>query len=57
MVFAWPGSGSLLIAAIEARDYPLITGTVLTYTLAFVAINFMIDILYGAVDPRIRFGK
>ena len=56
-VFAWPGSGSLLISAIESRDYPLITGTVIIYTLAFVAINFMIDILYGFVDPRIRFGK
>ena len=56
-VFAWPGSGSLLIAAIQSRDYPLITGTVLTYTIAFVAINFMIDILYALIDPRIRFGK
>jgi len=56
-VFAWPGSGSLLIAAIQSRDYPLITGTVLTYTIAFVVINFAIDILYGWIDPRIRFGK
>ena len=56
-VFAWPGSGSLLIAAIQSRDYPLITGTVLTYTIAFVAINFTIDILYALIDPRIRFGK
>lgn len=56
-VFAWPGSGSLLIAAIEARDYPLITGTVLTYTFAFVVINFTIDILYAMIDPRIRFEK
>lgn len=56
-VFAWPGSGSLLIAGIQSRDYPLITGTVLTYTVAFVAINFAIDILYGWIDPRIRFGK
>jgi ABC-type dipeptide/oligopeptide/nickel transport system permease component len=56
-VFAWPGSGSLLISAIESRDYPLITGTVIIYTLAFVAINFTIDILYGFVDPRIRFGR
>jgi peptide/nickel transport system permease protein len=56
-VFAWPGSGSLLISAIQSRDYPLITGTVLTYTIAFVVINFAIDILYGWIDPRIRFGK
>jgi ABC-type dipeptide/oligopeptide/nickel transport system permease component len=56
-VFAWPGSGSLLIAAIQSRDYPLITGTVLTYTVAFVAINFAIDMLYAVIDPRIRFGK
>ena len=56
-VFAWPGSGSLLIAAIQSRDYPLITGTVLTYTIAFVVINFTIDILYALIDPRIRFGK
>jgi peptide/nickel transport system permease protein len=56
-VFAWPGSGSLLIAAIQSRDYPLITGTVLTYTIAFVVINFAIDMLYAVIDPRIRFGK
>jgi peptide/nickel transport system permease protein len=56
-VFAWPGSGSLLIAAIQSRDYPLITGTVLTYTVAFVVINFAIDILYALIDPRIRFGE
>ena len=56
-VFSWPGSGSLLIAAIQARDYPLITGTVLTYTVAFVVINFTVDILYAVIDPRIRFDK
>jgi peptide/nickel transport system permease protein len=56
-VFAWPGSGSLLISAIQSRDYPLITGTVLTYTIAFVVINFAIDFLYALIDPRIRFGK
>jgi ABC-type dipeptide/oligopeptide/nickel transport system permease component len=56
-VFAWPGSGSLLISAIQSRDYPLITGTVLTYTVAFVVINFAIDVLYAVVDPRIRFDK
>ena len=56
-VFSWPGGGSLLISAITARDYPLITGTVLCYTFAFVIINFVIDIMYGLIDPRIRFDK
>jgi peptide/nickel transport system permease protein len=56
-VFSWPGAGSLLIAAIQARDYPLITGTVLTYTIAFVVINLVVDLLYAAIDPRIRFDK
>ena len=56
-VFSWPGSGSLLISAITSRDYPLITGTVLTYTMLFVIINFTIDILYAFIDPRIRFDK
>lgn len=56
-VFSWPGAGSLLISAITSRDYPLITGTVLTYTMAFVVINFTIDILYAFIDPRIRFDE
>jgi len=54
-VFAWPGSGSLLITALNARDYPLVTGVVMTYTLAFVSINLIIDVLYAVVDPRIRY--
>jgi ABC-type dipeptide/oligopeptide/nickel transport system permease component len=54
-VFAWPGSGSLLITALNARDYPLVTGIVLTYTAAFVIINLIIDGLYGVIDPRIRY--
>ncbi|MFQ5850764.1 MAG: ABC transporter permease [Candidatus Binatia bacterium] len=54
-VFAWPGSGSLLITGLNARDYPLVTGLVLMYTVAFVAINFVIDVLYAIVDPRIRY--
>jgi len=56
-VFSWPGSGALLISAITSRDYPLITGVVLMYTMAFVIINFVIDVLYAFIDPRIRFEK
>ena len=54
-VFAWPGGGSLLITALNARDYPLVTGLVMTYTVAFVAINLIIDGLYAVIDPRIRY--
>lgn len=54
-VFSWPGSGSLLIVALNARDHPLVTGLVLVYTTAFVAINFLIDALYAIIDPRIRY--
>ena len=54
-VFAWPGMGSLLITGVTSRDYPLVTGLVLMYTAAFVAINLLIDALYGLIDPRIRY--
>lgn len=54
-VFAWPGSGSLLITGLNARDYPLVTGVVMTYTGAFVLINLIIDALYAIVDPRVRY--
>jgi ABC-type dipeptide/oligopeptide/nickel transport system permease component len=54
-VFSWPGSGSLLITALNARDYPLVTGLVMTYTFAFVIINLIIDGLYAVIDPRIRY--
>ena len=54
-VFSWPGSGSLLVTALNARDHPLVTGLVLVYTAAFVAINFLIDVLYAIIDPRIRY--
>lgn len=54
-VFSWPGSGSLLITALNARDYPLVTGLVMTYTVAFVLMNLIIDGLYALVDPRIRY--
>jgi peptide/nickel transport system permease protein len=54
-VFAWPGTGSLLITALNARDYPLVTGVVMIYTGAFVLLNLIIDGLYAVIDPRIRY--
>lgn len=55
-IFAWPGTGSLLITAINARDYPLVIGTILIYTMIFVVINFFIDLAYPLLDPRVRLG-
>jgi peptide/nickel transport system permease protein len=53
-VFSWPGIGTLLINAIEARDYPLVQGCILFITLSYVLVNLLTDLLYGCVDPRIR---
>ncbi|OGP53314.1 MAG: glutathione ABC transporter permease GsiC [Deltaproteobacteria bacterium RBG_13_52_11] len=53
-VFSWPGIGTLLINAIESRDYPLVQGCVLFITLSYVLVNLLIDLLYGWADPRIR---
>jgi peptide/nickel transport system permease protein len=53
-VFSWPGIGTLLINAIEARDYPLVQGCVLFITLSYVVVNLLTDLFYGWADPRIR---
>jgi ABC-type dipeptide/oligopeptide/nickel transport system permease component len=54
-VFALPGIGRLLIDAISFRDYPVIQGTVLVITVGFVLVNLLVDVLYGYLDPRIRY--
>jgi peptide/nickel transport system permease protein len=53
-VFSWPGIGTLLINAIEARDYPLVQGCILFISLSYVLVNLLTDLFYGWVDPRIR---
>jgi ABC-type dipeptide/oligopeptide/nickel transport system permease component len=53
-IFAWPGVGRLAVQSIFVRDYPVVQAGVLVLALAFVAINFLVDLLYGALDPRIR---
>ena len=53
-VFALPGLGRLMLGAIAERNYPLIQGAILLVTAAFVVINFAIDLLYIAIDPRMR---
>jgi peptide/nickel transport system permease protein len=53
-VFAWPGLGSLLLYAIQGRDYPLIQGCVLVISLAYVGANLLADLLQRWADPRMR---
>jgi peptide/nickel transport system permease protein len=55
-VFAWPGIGSYAIEALIASDYAPVQGFVLTMALLYVALNLMIDLLYGVLDPRVRLG-
>jgi ABC-type dipeptide/oligopeptide/nickel transport system permease component len=52
-VFAWPGLGRLMVKAIFARDYVLLQGAVLVFALAFVVVNLLVDLSYGALDPRV----
>lgn len=56
-VFSWPGIGSLLIDAIQARDYPLVQGCVLTISLAYVGVNLATDLVYALIDPRIQLAQ
>ena len=55
-IFAWPGLGSLLIESIQKRDYPVVQGCVLLISIAYVLVNTLTDLVYGWIDPRIRFG-
>jgi len=54
MIFSWPGLGRLLIGAISARDYPLVEGCVLTFAMTYVVVNMATDVVYAAIDPRVR---
>lgn len=53
-VFNWPGLSTPLLRAVEARDYPMVVGIVLTISGLFLLINLIMDLLYAALDPRIR---
>ena len=54
-VFAWPGIGRLMVDAVLLRDYPMVQGTVLIIGMSFVFINLAVDLLYGCLDPRIKY--
>jgi peptide/nickel transport system permease protein len=53
-VFAWPGVGTLAVQAISGRDYAVIQAVVLLSALTFVAVNLIVDLTYGLIDPRIE---
>ncbi|WP_316190092.1 ABC transporter permease [Bradyrhizobium sp. SZCCHNS2096] len=54
-LFSWPGIGSLLVDSVLQRDIPAVQGSILVVVLFFLAINLLIDLLYGVIDPRIRY--
>jgi peptide/nickel transport system permease protein len=54
-IFALPGLGTLLVNAINSRDYPVVQGVVFVYALLFVLTNLATDLSYRRIDPRVRF--
>jgi ABC-type dipeptide/oligopeptide/nickel transport system permease component len=54
-VFAWPGIGRLLVQSIGSRDYPMIQGCILLIATVYIAMNLVVDLIYGFLDPRIRY--
>lgn len=54
-IFAWPGIGRLLVLSIGSRDYPAVQGCILLIAVTYVTVNLGIDMLYGVLDPRIRY--
>jgi len=54
-VFNLPGLGRLVVEAVLARDYPIIQGLILLFSLAYILINLVVDVLYTVFDPRIRY--
>jgi len=54
IIFSYPGLGSTILTAVRGQDYPLISATTLIITLMLLSANFLIEILYGVIDPRIK---
>jgi peptide/nickel transport system permease protein len=53
-VFARPGIGNMIVTAAESRDVPLVSGTVILVAIAYVVANFLVDVAYMVIDPRLR---
>ena len=53
-IFTWPGLGSLTVEAVQSREYNLVSGCVLVMATIYVLCNFVVDLLYRVLDPRVR---
>lgn len=53
-VFNWPGIGRLVVQSVSQRDYPVVQASILVVSVIFVLVNFVVDLLYAAIDPRVR---
>ena len=56
-IFAWPGTGKLLIDSINQLDRPVVVAYLLVIVTIFIVINFVVDVLYSLLDPRVRLGQ
>lgn len=56
-VFSWPGTGLLAVEAIRGRDYPVIQAVVVLFSIIYIGMNLLVDIIYAYLDPRIRYAR
>ncbi len=56
-IFSWPGVGHWLIESISRRDYPALQGGVMLVSTVVIVVNLVVDLIYGAINPRIRHGR
>jgi len=56
-IFSWPGMGTLLISAINSRDFPLLQGCVIVISVSYILINLLTDLAYAAANPQVRLGS
>jgi ABC-type dipeptide/oligopeptide/nickel transport system permease component len=56
VVFSWPGVGRLIVNAISQRDFPVVQGSVLMLAIVFAVVNLLVDLSYGLINPRVRYG-
>ena len=56
-IFGWPGMGSLMFSAVSGRDFNVIMGVTVVMALAVLLTSLLLDVVYGLVDPRVRYGE